>query len=877
MKDKATNQSRQTVHASQVNADGDVNIEHFGDSINTGGGDYIARDKIRGDVVVTGFVSGDVIVNYAARPEIPSPPPPQHPPEVDLFVGRDKVLAYYKNCLHQFGLAIISGMAGVGKTALAAVLARNLVRPENIFWHTFHKGEGVESIIWRLAGFLETHGQESLWHMLQTTSQTGGQLPPPDLLLDFLIQQLREQRYILCFDDFHHVDEDPHLQQLVERIQPLLTEETLRIIVTTRKSPNFAKELNFAALKGLDDHDVRHLLAASNVIVEDALALRLHHTTGGNPELLTLAIDLLQGTPNAADLIQNLVIKNDIEDFLMDQIEKNLSRKERAVMGAIAVLQGYPGSQATISAILDGRRVRRTLRDLSDRFLLTVTRTANRRLYSQHAIVEAFFYKGLNKKKRRRIHRRAGEHYQNIESDHLLAARHFFLSGNFITAADLVTTNVLILINKGETRQLNRLLARFNTTHLDIVRWLQVQLALGQTHAYFGENPAARAVYEHALMLVEDDTSGEGIKLYPHICLVLGDLLKQESPPEALKWYERGVAAQPADDQNLRAALLIGRGTVYMYLNEFVEAQSRLQEGFESLPAEPSQLHVTALENLAVVAANFEGDHAKGIELAQQALALSMQLNDRFKSTEIIDTIGTFHHMANDWATATQYFEQALEAAQELGNERMMAKVFSNLGGNLMLRGDYNQAQSMLQQGLSAAHNTHQQHGVCLLLNNLALLNLLTKQWQAARQQLAKVESLAAELSMEFLEIDISRMRAELALAEGIESPLPFALRALEVAQRLGDPMDEGASLKVLAQVLATIGKREKSNETFAKSLALLEPIDRYGAALCQVAWGSNLLSYNPERAASLLENAREIFFQLGANAEYRKVKQLLL
>ncbi|MFW6070556.1 MAG: tetratricopeptide repeat protein [bacterium] len=875
MSEKETDQSGQVVHGPQVNAGGDVNIGQVGDKVDTGGGDYVARDKIAGDVVVTGYVAGDVVVTYAPVVEV-APPPPLRPPEVDLLVGRDEALAFYEKTLAEAGLAVIGGMAGVGKTALAAVLARRVAPQEAIFWHVFHEGEGLEAVVWRLAGFLATQGHADLWRMLQTTAQTGGRLPPPPLLFDFLIQQLRGRDVVLCFDDFQHVAEDPGLADLVLRLRPLLARAELRLIITTRQIPEFVQLVAFEPLPGLDVQAVRHLLAANDVPLDADIAAQLHHYTGGNPELLTLAVDLLQGAQDAAELVQTLVEAEDVEAFFLDEIEARLTRNERVAMGAVSLLQGYPGSRQAIEAILDGRRLRRVLRDLADRFLLTVTRSDGERLYGQHAIVQDFFYESLNPRERRRMHRRAAEYYRDQEVDRLLSARHFFACGEFAEAADEATADVPALINKGQARQLGHLLARFQETALEPARWLQLQLALGETHAYFGENGPARAAYERALRLVEEEAVGEPVHWYPRICLALGDLLRQEAPQEALEWYGRGLAAGAADDRPLQAALLVGSGAVHMYLEAFEQAQAALQDGLQRLPPGPSQARVSALLNLAVVAAYAEADYDRAIERARQALSMSAELNDHFQCAEITTTLGVFQHMADAWPAALLSFEEALAAAQALGNERMLAQARTNLGNALLFRGEFERAREMLQQALAAARNTHQNLGACQILLNLATLELWAGQHQAARGWLEEAESAVAELSAQFLEADVWRIRALLAIAGGEEDPLPPARRSLALARAVGDPLTEGTSLNVVAQALALAGDHDGAEEAFARSAALLEAAGSFEAAWGRMAWGQSLLAADPARAAALLQEALETFERLGANAARQQTAQLL-
>ena len=66
----------------------------------------------------------------------------------------------------------------------------------------------------------------------------------------------------------------------------------------------------------------------------------------------------------------------------MKRVDEGLGDDEREMMSAVAVLLGYPGTRDAISAILDGRSVRRTLNDLCSRYLVTVTgRRAGKRVW----------------------------------------------------------------------------------------------------------------------------------------------------------------------------------------------------------------------------------------------------------------------------------------------------------------------------------------------------------------------------------------------------------------------------------------------------------------------------------------------------------------
>ena len=194
--------------------------------------------------------------------EIPPPPAPVKPPVLPEFVGREAELADYGVSLREHGIAVVAGMVGMGKSSLAAELATRWGYPAKTFWHTFHLDEGVETIIWKLAGFLAWHGRDDLWKMLQSTALTGGTPPPPDVLFDYLMQLIRGQEYLICLDDFQRVDDDPLLDRLTDRLRPLLRAGEIPYHPDLPAHSRFRPNRRSRRFRGLTQADTLRLLEA---------------------------------------------------------------------------------------------------------------------------------------------------------------------------------------------------------------------------------------------------------------------------------------------------------------------------------------------------------------------------------------------------------------------------------------------------------------------------------------------------------------------------------------------------------------------------------------------------------------------------------------
>jgi hypothetical protein len=342
-------------------------------------------------------------------PRIPPPPDPIALPETPGFVGREAELTAFTHKLAETNLAVITGMPGVGKTALASVLARRVGDPKKTFWHTFYPNEGLESIIWKLAGFLYWHDQRDLWEMLQRTVMSGGKPPPTRDLMDYSAQLLRQQDYALCMDNVHLLSEDD-ATLLGDFVQRLLLENIVFILVG-QSTPIFESPGRPTLLTGLSLEETRDLLTTHGLALPEDLESQVHARTEGNPQLLILSVQILKRARDPAKVLEHLAAVDDIEIYLVKEVDEKLSGDDREVMIATAILLGYPGTRDAIETIADRRRIKKLILQLSNQHLLQVQEGEEEEEYTEHTIVREFYYDVPSRRERQEMHRRAAEYY----------------------------------------------------------------------------------------------------------------------------------------------------------------------------------------------------------------------------------------------------------------------------------------------------------------------------------------------------------------------------------------------------------------------------------------------------------------------------------
>ncbi len=400
-------------------------------------------------------------------------PNPESPPTVTGFVGRTTELKRYLPPLKKLGATIITGMPGVGKTALATTIVKSLdLAPKQVFWHSFQPGDGIEDLNWKLAAFLAWNDDASIWQALHEPPS-----PPVSVLFSAILQVLETRRRLLCFDDFHHVQHDETFAHYVRT----LSASTLPLLVVSRRAVNLAPN---RSLRGLKADSARQLLEREGVELNDEDFDTLQDTLQGNVQLLLLAADLLKEGREVHDVIQPWQ-NNRTARYLLCEVYHRLSEEERALMQLVSVLQSYPATRTAIDGILETGSQAEILVALVDRRLLTGRDTTEGRTYKQHAMIQAFFYDQMSEQERLGLHRRVGAYFSResepvramdkatelrdrpiaslaLGSQYILqAALHYERAGDLLNATRvLATCPPAILFNQGRLWVTHDLLAR---------------------------------------------------------------------------------------------------------------------------------------------------------------------------------------------------------------------------------------------------------------------------------------------------------------------------------------------------------------------------------------------------------------------------------
>jgi tetratricopeptide (TPR) repeat protein len=751
-------------------------------------GDVIGGSKIEGDLV-----QGDQYNISVAGPSlsIPEPPQPSQPPTIPGFVGRIEALRQIDALLASRGVVLLVGLPGVGKTSLAAETARAWAStrgPLRVCWYGFQSAEQGDGALWALAALCANRGDGRLWRQLHLDRHEGARPLPLPLLLDYLAEALQQSSVLICLDDLHAVANDDRHEQLIERLLRLARSGDVRLLLCAREQPELGN-LMAAPLAGLSREETLRLLEQRGLALEPRLVDRLHAVTEGNPQFLLLAAELLRQTSDAASLIERLPETQQIERYLLREVDSRLTETERTLMAALSTLLGIPGTRAAIAALLGvaSTSLRRLLLDLCDRHLLNAQETAEETVYNQHALIREFYYDALGSDERQAYHLRAGNFYEQHEPDPLRAARHFERAGD------------------------------------------APEVRVRQARAY----------------------------------LRVATLLEVQSPPVALDWIERGLAAAAGLGLAEEPLLQLRRGSTLLKLGRFEAAAEALQGCLAGLPEAPSAARTSAWSMLGIVR-YIDGDIGEGMRLQIRAAELARSLDEGWELAKALLNLGRMQHETGDWSQALANYAEALALAESSGNLPFRMPPLLNTANLRRDLGDLAGASAALDRAIALARDTHMLHYLAPALASRCDLELRRGDLKAAQAALDEAGALVQESGNRYSLIEIGRLRALLALAHNDAGARGLAEWALALAHEFEARDEEGMALHVLGLTLLAAGQRDAALGAFAQSVALLDERNPYEAARARADWGQALNEAGATAEGdALLAAAQTTFAQL--------------
>ncbi len=301
-------------------------------------GDRIQRDIFIALCAAVGISNWEAIAEPCEAdfdPAIPESPPIrdwQEAPDLDSFFGRDRELAQLEQWIPTAKLILISGIGGIGKTALALAFADSIqLQFQGVIWRSLHHSPSVEALLDSLLSTLEG---TSVTNLAKGTTQ--------------LLHHLKHRRYLLILDGLEAVLQSRELETEYSDFLEILSRDRHQscILITTREQAQIVslegKNCQGLTLSGLRNTAALDLLKSRGLTGKELGISALIQLYRGNPFALKIVTPVIQtvfGGNVAAFLNQNTLIVGDRLRTLLHQQLERLSDLEREILYWLTIWQ----------------------------------------------------------------------------------------------------------------------------------------------------------------------------------------------------------------------------------------------------------------------------------------------------------------------------------------------------------------------------------------------------------------------------------------------------------------------------------------------------------------------------------------------------------
>ncbi len=671
-------------------------------------------------------------------------------PRIKMFVGRQKELEAVTAEGKGPRIFIVRGVAGIGKSCLAAEACEALRSSRNLYWRRVRTWDTSLSILAGVGDFLFALGRPGLRSVL-ARGETGR-------AVEVLRKDLPGTRSFLVFDDAHEASREAlgALQALKEALAEV---EDVRALILTRRSLSFYDRRD-AVLDGLiREIDLEGLGPADSAVVlgvdtADPSIVKVARRFGGHP----LILELLRSSGSHLGMGARLA---DVGQFIEEAVYRDLSPTERKMM-RLASLYRTPVPREALFAGVD--LTQDPLLSLRERALI---RRTGENAFEVHDTIRDYFDTLLVGKERNAFAHFAADQLRMLSS-------RYEGTGNFAASVDCLSNALQLTAQPA-----------------DQIALLE---ALADANERIGDLPEALKGYKEGLALGHDpETAARLHRKSANALLTRGDT------GPASKEVDRGLQALGARKSAERGWLELLQGDIAADGEDWDRASSSARSAIQILrkfgekPGEVEALILLA----GILVHEPEGDVAEGERLYQAATQLAASLPDRGLLSQAHGDLVHFylaHRPDVEKAMAHVAAEESTARDQD-AYTRLAAAYWKALVQEELLA-DFVAAEKSLNDLLIIAHRTYNKEGKYLALHQLANLAYFRDDFPEAQRRFEDLwqESRAASRfdftwSSEFA-FEALWMAAECCLRQGDRGEFEKVAAELEdpeVQRRIGD------------------------------------------------------------------------------------------
>jgi len=631
------------------------------------------------------------------------------PPLPHAYIQRPQVQQRLQQWLQRERRAVLCGLAGMGKSTLAAAIARDYERTHPVCWLTFSPVSPLspDGLLHQLALFAAAYAAEPA-PLVRLLHQRRGQPLGRDAALEdknftrqllFLVSSTLAtlDAPLVVFDDAHVIAEDETILALLQRLAALAPYCRALFVTRTELSALALPHLTLNGLTATETAALVHsLLEPSAAALEPTTFVRsLQQQTAGNPLLLRLALTQLE-QQGASQLHLPALTQQ-----LVAGVLRELPAPARLLLEFLTVwrspLDLTDGGLATLlGEIRPDYQHQGALAMLQHRRLID---------HAHHATPHPLLRESLlatlqtQPEQRRLLHRLAAE-WAVRQADLLEGAHHYCSADDLQSACDLLTAHSADFTHRGQATAAAMVVEAILTLarrvgHTAVVR--EMLILRGDLLLNTLQSTVAQASYRAALALTEAPIARAQLAER-----LAKSLYQTGQAQDALSLCVAAINSLPHDlaGEGVRLRLALGGTQVraLIALARFAEAQQLCQQAVEQArllrllkPPAADAIQIQALLALGYMA-RIRGQHADAQRYLEQAVHHARTGEQRAAEAEALTYVSAARRDVGDFAGAEQAGLLSLAVAQAIGNDYLASNALHYLSINDYYHNDLAQA-----------------------------------------------------------------------------------------------------------------------------------------------------------------------------------------
>ncbi len=186
---------------------------------------------------------------------------------------------------------------------------------------------------------------------------------------------------------------------------------------------------------------------------------------------------------------------------------------------------------------------------------------------------------------------------------------------------------------------------------------------------------------------------------------------------------EAGIgAAQRAGNEDTAAELAHNLGTAYQGIGEYGEARARYEQSLQLKKTSGGRQGQAIILHQLGMLAQAQGDYAEARRLYQESLDIAQQLGDRAGVADTLGQLGTLARLQGNYAEARRLYLESLGDYQQLGSRVNAALMQWGLGNVAQNQGDYAEAECQWQAAIATFRELGDRKNEVGVLHQLGML-----------------------------------------------------------------------------------------------------------------------------------------------------------